>query len=104
MSESEGRANLQAARERFDEVVRDMERFILNLDPSRAQVLRDWLRSLAGDQQSAGVSGPSLEGWPLAERIGELTEAVLAARTAMRQVRRVHRSERDGHHTTPVVR
>jgi hypothetical protein len=101
MSESVGRASLQGARKRFDEVVQDMERFILNLDPCRAQFLRDWLRSLAGDQQSAAVSGPSLEGWPLAERIGEHTAAVLAAQTAMRLARRLHRSEQDGHDTTP---
>jgi hypothetical protein len=103
MSESEGRANFQAARERFDEAVRAMEQFILNLDPGRGQALRDWLRSLAGDRQSAGAPGPSLEGWPLAERIGEHMEAVLAARTAMRRVVPPHPAEREDHDTARVV-
>src|SRR5437588_2134133 len=97
MSESEKLAGVQGARRTFDDVLRAMERFIMNLDPGRGQALRDWLRSADADGRPDAISGPALEGRPLAERIGEHVGAVLAARTAWRKARRLlHASERNG--------
>jgi hypothetical protein len=83
MSESERLAAFRAARQGFHDAVQGMERFMLNLDPGRVQVLRNWLRAVVGDPLCDRALSPPLEGWPLAERICEHAEAVLTARTAL---------------------
>ena len=85
MSESEKLAEVQHARRRFDDAIRGMERFIMNLDPGRAQGLRDWLRTVDADGRPDRLSPPSLEGLPLAEQVSGHLETVLAARTAWRK-------------------
>jgi hypothetical protein len=79
---------LRTAREAFDGAVRALEEFSLNLDPTRAQTLREWLRTLAGDGRATRASAPSLKGWPLADRIGSYVDAVLRARGALRRAGR----------------
>ena len=96
MSESERLAGFRAARQSFRDAFQGMERFLLNLDPGRVQVLRDWLRAVAGDPLSDRASSPPLEGWPLAERILEHMEAVLTARTALRTAWRLLRPLEQG--------
>ena len=87
MSESEKLAEIQNARHKFDNALRGMERFIMNLDPSRVQVLRDWLRAVDADGKPDRIAAPPLEGWPLAEQIGVHLEAVLEARATWRKMR-----------------
>ena len=66
----------------------------MNLDPGRVQVLRDWLRSADADGRPDSLSSPSLEGWPLAGQIDERLQAVVAARAAWRNSRRLlHKAE-----------
>ena len=97
MSESERLADVQKARREFNDALRGMERFIVNLDPARAQVLRDWLRAVDADGRPDRISAPSLEGLPLVEQIGAHLEGVLAARAAWRKSRRLlHPSEHMG--------
>jgi hypothetical protein len=91
MSESEKLAGVQGARKKFDEVLRAMERFIMNLDPGRGQALRDWLRFADADGRADALPAPPLDGWPLADRIGEHAANVLAARAAWREARRLRR-------------
>jgi hypothetical protein len=105
MSEFDRLAGFRAARQGFDDALQGMERFMLNLDPGRGQVLRDWLRAVADDPLSDRASGPPLEGWSLAERIGEHMEAVLTARTTMRRAWRLLRpSEQEGFSPRPGLR
>ena len=85
-------ADVQKARRQFDDALRGMERFLMNLDPGRVQVLRDWLRSADADGRPDPLSAPSLEGWPLAEQIDERLQAVVAARAAWRDCRRLLRT------------
>lgn len=87
MSESEKLADVQNARQKFNNALRGMERFIMNLDPARAQTLRDWLRTVDADGRPDRLAAPSLEGWPLAEQIGTHLEAVLETRAAWRKAR-----------------
>jgi len=87
MSESEKLAAVQNARQKFNNALRGMERFIMNLDPARAQVLRDWLRSVDADGRPDRIESPEMDGWPLAEQIGVHLEAVLEARAAWRKTR-----------------
>ena len=54
-----------------------MERFLMNLDPTRGQTLRDWLRSVSQDASSGRSSIPEMDGWPLAEQIGDHLAVVM---------------------------
>jgi hypothetical protein len=78
-------ADFKNARREFDGAVQGMERFLMNLDPSRGQTLRDWLRSVSVDARSGRSSVPEMEGWPLAEQIGGHLEIVMGARTGLQK-------------------
>jgi hypothetical protein len=105
MSGLEKLAGFRAARQGFDDALQGMERFLMNLDAGRVQVFRDWLRTVTGDRKSDRASSPPLEGWPLAERIGEHMDAVLTARTAVRKAwRLLSPSEQVGFSPRPGLR
>ncbi len=105
MVESTKLAGFPAARQGFDEALRGMERFLMNLDACRVQVFRDWLRAVASDRPLDGSSRPPVAGWPLAQRIDEHMEAVLTARTVVQQAwRLLSRSERNGFRPRPGLR
>jgi hypothetical protein len=73
-----------------------MERFIMNLDPSRVHVLRDWLRAADADGPTGRISAPSLAGLQLVGQTGEHIKAVLAARSVWRKARHLPPSAREG--------
>jgi hypothetical protein len=73
-----------------------MERFIMNLDPWRVHVLRDWLRAVDADGPPDRIPAPPLKGLQLAEQTGEHLKAVLAARSVWRKARRLPPSARKG--------
>ncbi|HVS35782.1 MAG TPA: hypothetical protein VMS17_09380 [Gemmataceae bacterium] len=105
MLKSERLAGFQAARHGFDEALQGMERFLMNLDSGRVQILRDWLRAVASHRPLDQGSRPLVVGWPLAERIDEHMEAVFTARTAVQQAwRLLSPSERDGFGLRPSLR
>ena len=78
-------ADFNSAREDFDDAVQGMERFLMNLDPTRGQALRDWLRSVSLDVESGRSSIPEMDGWPLAEQIGGHLAGVMVARTGLQR-------------------
>jgi hypothetical protein len=105
MFESTRLAGFRAARQEYDEALRGMERFLMNLDAGRVQVFRDWLRAVASDRPLDHASRPPVDGWPLAARIDEHMEAVLTARTVVRQAwRLLSPSDRDGFSLRPGLR
>ena len=53
-------ADFKSARQDFDGAVQGMERFLMNLDPTRGQTLRDWLRSVSVDAKSGRSSIPEV--------------------------------------------
>ena len=78
-------ADFKSARAGFDDAVQGMERFLMNLDPTRGQALRDWLRSVSIDAGSGRTSVPEMDGWPLAEQIGGHLALVIEARTGLQK-------------------
>ena len=89
MSKSDRVSDAQDARGRFNDALRAMERFVMNLDPARVQGLRDWLRDADADVRPDRLPAPPLKGLALAEQTGEHLQAVLAARTAWRKADRL---------------
>ena len=57
--------HLQASRQKFDDALRSMERFIMNLDPSRVHVLRDWPPGRRRRRAAGRIPAPSLAGLQL---------------------------------------
>lgn len=90
------------ARREFDGAVQGMERFLMNLDPSRGQTLRDWLRSVSMDAQSGKASIPEMDGWPLAEQIGDHLKTVMEARTGLQKAWRHLPLAEKAIHTVPA--
>ena len=78
-------ADFKSARKEFDGAVQGMERFLMNLDPTRGQTLRDWLRSVSVDAKSGRSSAPEMDGWPLAEQIGGHLAVVIEARAGLQK-------------------
>jgi hypothetical protein len=78
-------SDFKSARQEFDGAVQGMERFLMNLDPTRGQTLRDWLRSVSVDAASGRSSIPEMKGWPLAEQIGSHLAVVIQARTGLQK-------------------
>jgi hypothetical protein len=91
-------AEFKTAQRDFQGAVQGMERFLMNLDPTRGQTLRDWLRSVSVDARSGRSSAPEMEGWPLAEQIGGHLEIVMEARTGLQKAwRHLNSSEKTLH-------
>ena len=78
-------ADFKTAQREFTGAVQGMERFLMNLDPTRGQTLRNWLRSVSVDTRSGRSSVPEMDGWPLAEQIGDHLEVVIVARTGLQK-------------------
>ena len=62
-----------------------MERFLMNLDPTRGQTLRDWLRSVSVDAKSGRSSAPEMDGWP-GGTIGGHLAVVIEARAGLQSL------------------